>query len=556
MAEPDKRVKEMSTAVLNGTLFAKMIKNGAANLYSNRTVVNDLNVFPIPDGDTGDNMYMTIDAGVIDVEADTSLEGVALAAAKGMLLGARGNSGVILSRIFAGIAAGFKGVSEADPAVMSKAFSEGVSEAYRAVATPVEGTILTVYKDAVNYAAQKVDGESTVDSYFADFTCELRRSLDRTPDLLDVLKEAGVVDSGGAGFVYIAEGMKDAIGGIELEGGSMSSVKAVDISGFTSDSVMEFGYCTEFLLRLQSSKVDVEGFDVNAFTDSLAMLGDSIVAFKDDSIVKVHIHSMTPGKVLEFCQSYGEFLTMKIENMMLQHNEATVENRFSAASAKPHKEYGIVAVAAGAGMKELFTSLGADEVVDGGQSMNPSSADFLEAFEKINADTILVYPNNGNIILTAQQAAKLYNNADVRVIPSKTVGEGYASLSMLDVASGDTEAILAEACEIMSEVTTGIVSKASRDAEMNGVSVSAGDYIGFDGDVIHVDSPSAKEAVITLSEKLEAAKRDVLILICGSGANSNEAQEICTELEEKYRRTEVIMIDGGQPIHDYILVLE
>ncbi len=546
----------MGTATLSGSLFAKMIKNGAANLYANRSVVNDLNVFPIPDGDTGDNMYMTIDSGATGLAAEGSLEEISRQVANGMLLGARGNSGVILSRIFAGIAAGFKGAQEGDITVLSDAFSAGVSEAYNAVATPVEGTILTVYKDAVNYAAANVSSESTIESYFEDLICELRRSLEKTPEQLPVLKEAGVVDSGGAGFVYIAEGMNNALAGIELRGGEISESKKVDISGFTSESVMEFCYCTEFLLRLQSSKVDVKGFDVNAFTDSLAMLGDSIVAFKDDSIVKVHIHSMTPGKVLEFCQSYGEFLTMKIENMMLQHNEATVENRFSAASAKPHKAYGIVAVAAGAGMKELFTSLGADEVVDGGQSMNPSSADFLEAFEKINADTILIYPNNGNIILTAQQAAKLYDNADVRVIPSKTVGEGYASLSMLDVASGDTEAILAEACEIMSEVTTGIVSKASRDAEMNGVSVSAGDYIGFDGDVIHVDSPSAKEAVITLSEKLEAAKRDVLILICGSGANSNEAQEICTELEEKYRRTEVIMIDGGQPIHDYILVLE
>lgn len=546
----------MGTATLSGSLFAKMIKNGAANLYANRSVVNDLNVFPIPDGDTGDNMYMTIDSGATGLAAEGSLEEISRQVANGMLLGARGNSGVILSRIFAGIAAGFKGAQEGDITVLRDAFSAGVSEAYNAVATPVEGTILTVYKDAVNYAAANVSSESTIESYFEDLICELRRSLEKTPEQLPVLKEAGVVDSGGAGFVYIAEGMNDALAGIELRGGEISESKKVDISGFTSESVMEFGYCTEFLLRLQSSKVSVEDFDVSSFIDELGAIGESIVAFKDDSILKVHVHSMTPGKVLEYCQKYGEFLTMKIENMMLQHNEATVENRFTVSAAAPHKRYGIVAVAAGEGMKELFVSLAVDKVVDGGQSMNPSSADFLSAFEQINAETILVYPNNGNIILTAQQAAKLYDKAEIRVLPSKTVGEGYASISMLDLSSEDTDAIVAEAIGIMETVATGIVSKASRNTEMNGVSVHSGDYIGFEGDKIYVDSESRADAVICLAERLGAAERDVLLLICGKEASADEAQEIYSELAKKYRRTEIIMIDGGQPIHDYIIVLE
>lgn len=546
----------MGTATLSGSLFAKMIKNGAANLYANRSVVNDLNVFPIPDGDTGDNMYMTIDSGATGLAAEGSLEEISRQVANGMLLGARGNSGVILSRIFAGIATGFKGAQEGDITVLSDAFSAGVSEAYNAVATPVEGTILTVYKDAVNYAAANVSSESTIESYFEDLIFELRRSLEKTPEQLPVLKEAGVVDSGGAGFVYIAEGMNDALAGIELRGGEISESKKVDISGFTSESVMEFGYCTEFLLRLQSSKVSVEDFDVSSFIDELGAIGESIVAFKDDSILKVHVHSMTPGKVLEYCQKYGEFLTMKIENMMLQHNEATVENRFTVSAAAPHKRYGIVAVAAGEGMKELFVSLAVDKVVDGGQSMNPSSADFLSAFEQINAETILVYPNNGNIILTAQQAAKLYDKAEIRVLPSKTVGEGYASISMLDLSSEDTDAIVAEAIGIMDTVATGIVSKASRNTEMNGVFVHSGDYIGFEGDKIYVDSESRADAVIRLAERLGAAERDVLLLICGKEASADEAQEIYSELAKKYRRTEIIMIDGGQPIHDYIIVLE
>ena len=389
-------------------------------------------------------------------------------AASGMLMGARGNSGVILSRIFAGLAKGFDGKEEADAAALGEAFYAAVKEAYGAVATPVEGTILTVLKDAANYAGERVAAESTVETYSDDFTAELRRSLDRTPDLLDVLKEAGVVDSGGAGLVYIAEGMRDVLYGA---GGSVSetasaparnAAKSVDVSSFTSDMELEFGYCTEFLLRLQSSKCDVGAFDVDAFAAKLNELGESVVCFRDDTIVKVHVHTMTPGEILDFGQRYGEFLTLKIENMMLQHHEANIRNRFTVSAPKPKKAYGIVAVASGDGIKQVFTSLGTDVVVDGGQSMNPSAKDFIEAFEEINASTILVYPNNGNVILTARQAAELYKDADVRVIPSRTVGEGYASLSMLDTTSGDTDSILENVDSIIAGVVTGMVSRASR----------------------------------------------------------------------------------------------
>ena len=554
----------MNTVYMTGSLFAEMVKSGAANLYANRSVVNDLNVFPIPDGDTGDNMYMTVNSGASAVSEGESLSEAASKAARGMLMGARGNSGVILSRIFAGLAKGFDGAEEADASGVSEAFRAAVREAYGAVATPVEGTILTVIKDAAEYAGGRVAPGSDIESFFDDLTAEMRRSLDRTPDLLDVLKEAGVVDSGGAGLVYIAEGMRDVLygGGAAVpEAGApapaANAAKSVDINTFTSDMKLEFGYCTEFLLRLQSSKCDVGAFDVDAFTAKLNSIGESVVCFRDDTIVKVHVHTMTPGEILDFAQQYGEFLTLKIENMMLQHHEATIQNRFSvSAPPKPKKAYGIVAVASGDGIKQVFTSLGTDVVVDGGQSMNPSAQDFIEAFEQINASAILVYPNNGNVILTAKQAAELYKDADVRVIPSRTIGEGYASLSMLDTSSGDTDSIIEKVDEIIAGVVTGMVSRASRDAEMDGVSVRKDDYIGFADDKIYVDCPDKCEALLGLAEKLGSADRDVMLLICGRDTTEEEAQSVYSELEKRYRRTEVIMIDGGQPIHDFVLILE
>lgn len=553
----------MDTAMISGALYARMIRAGADRLYDKRTVVNDLNVFPIPDGDTGDNMYMTIDAGAL-CETGDGIGDAASSIAKGMLLGARGNSGVILSRIFAGIAEGLSGVDEADAAAINAAFLRGKEQAYNAVSNPVEGTILTVMREAVEYAGGRLNEKSTVESYFEDFVSELKRSLERTPDMLGVLKEAGVVDSGGAGLVYIAEGMKDALCGIALSererrGVSDKAAKPIDISQFTEDSVLEYGYCTELLLRLQNSKTKGD-FDEKEFSDWLNKNGESVVVFRDGSIVKLHVHTMTPGVILDYCQRYGEFLTLKIENMMLQHSVADIKNNYEkdepTLRVKPHKPYGIVVVAAGEGIKQTFLSLGADEVVDGGQSMNPSAADFIRAFERINADTILVYPNNGNIIFTAQQAAELYDKAEIRVIKSRTIGEGYSSLSMLDYSSGDTDAIVAEAEEIISGVVTGTVSKASRDTQKDGVSVKEGDYIGFADDVIYVDDRDPVAAAEGLCDKLNAGKRDVILIICGSDTSDDDAKRLCLKLQEKYKRTEVIMINGGQPIYDYIIVFE
>ena len=399
---------------IDANLYLNLIRGGAAALAAHRQTVNDLNVFPIPDGDTGDNMFMTIQAGCH--AAGSSLPEMAKAVSTGMLMGARGNSGVILSRIYAGIAKGLEGV---------------VEESYHAVSEPVEGTILTVFREGAQAAA----GSKDLKEYFDQLVTSMNLSLQHTPELLDVLKKAGVVDSGGAGLLYIAEGMRAALNGrspveagddgnsamgenVVMAGPDRPSVEM--LNAFTEDSVLEFGYCTEFILRLQRSKVNLDTFDETVLSDWLSQNGESLVFFRDGSIVKVHVHTRTPGDILNHCQQYGEFLTLKVENMTLQHHENHMDERFKQG----RKAYGVVTVASGAGLAETFQELGADVVIEGGQTMNPSVERFIQAFNEIEADTIFVLPNNSNILLTARQAAELYDKADIRVIPCKTLGEG------------------------------------------------------------------------------------------------------------------------------------
>lgn len=549
----------METTVLDGVLYAKLLRGGAAALKANITTVNDLNVFPIPDGDTGDNMFLTINAGATAVgEGSDNLSQTAGKAASGMLLGARGNSGVILSRIFAGLAKGLEGVQQANVRTLGQAFESGVREAYGAVSVPVEGTILTVLKDSVRYANGNIGDDSTMESYFADFAKELRLSLDRTPDLLDVLREAGVVDSGGAGLGYIIEGMIDTLNGAEIaaDSGAAAQARHVDLDAFTADSVLEFGYCTEFLLRLQNSKVNLDTFEVDELISYLNSVGDSVVCFREGSVVKVHVHTKTPGNILNHMQKYGEFLTFKMENMTLQHNENHMREKFAPKVSKPHKPFGMVAVAAGEGIKDAFSALGCDAVVDGGQSMNPSAEELIAAFREINADVIFVFPNNSNIILTADQAAQLYGEAEVRVVPTKTIGEGYAAISMLDTTVGDTDAIIEDLKAVIEGVVTGMVSRAVRDTEMDGVAVRKDDFIGFVGDTVYVDSGDRNTAAAALCEAAKASRYDIMLLVCGADATAEEAQALYSDLKKQYRNCEIVMIDGGQPIYDYIIILE
>lgn len=541
---------------MNGALYARMIRGGAARLNRNRVTVNELNVFPIPDGDTGDNMFMTIDAGFSAANEDDAIGSAAHRIAGGMLLGARGNSGVILSRIFAGIAKGLEGAAEADVTRFSRAMECGVDESYRAVQTPVEGTILTVFSDAVRAANGKIADSADFETYFENLLAELRASLDRTPELLAVLKEAGVVDSGGAGLVYIVEGMRDALRGVVPdEGEKRTDAQRIDTDSFTEDTTLAFGFCTEFLLRLQTAKVgETAKFDEKPLFDWLQANGESVVAFRDGSLIRVHVHTMTPETILAECHRYGEFLTVKIENMMLQHHETTIRNNYRRQ--KPHKRFGTVAVAAGEGIRETFLSLGADAVVSGGQSMNPSAESFLEAFREVNADTIWVYPNNSNVFLAAQQAASLYRDAEVRIMPSHTIGECYAALSLLDTSSNDIAKIEDDAIAIMQSVKTGAISRASRSTDRDGVAVREGDYIGFADGTVFADAAGAEAAALALADALHADDYGILLLVRGKDADPGEAERIRAALERKHPLTEAILLDGGQPIYDYLMILE
>ena len=547
---------------IDGIAYSNMLKRAAINLQNHAGEINDLNVFPNPDGDTGDNMLLTLMGGVDALKDEkVSLAEVSRSVANGMLFSARGNSGVILSQFFDGIAAGFSETDVADSRQLTKAFRMGVKHAYNAVMKPTEGTILTVARDATEFASTKKD--ESAEEFFGSFIEEGKRSLDRTPDLLPMLKKAGVVDSGAAGLICIVEGMFSALDGDKsydytqlnaLQAANSSS--EIDLDAFTEDSVLEFGYCTELLVRLQNAKTDIENFDVSVITDFLQTIGDSIAAFKTGSIVKIHVHTKTPDKVLAFCQQYGEFLKLKIENMTLQHNSTmSEENKDSDSENTERKPYAVVAVACGEGIQQTFREIGADVIVEGGQSMNPSSEDFLKAFDKVNADTIFVFPNNSNVILAAKQAAQLYKKADVRIINSKTIGDGYAALTMTDGELTNPDEVEEIFNAGMENVITAEVSQCVRDADMQDVQVHKGDYIGFVGKNILSAEPDRKSATLAMCDKIDWKMHDICILINGVDSTEEEAAEIKNYIETKYG-TEVYCVEGKQEIYSYILIVE
>ena len=554
------KISDMQT--IDGNLFANLIVTGVATLKKHVQEVNDLNVFPIPDGDTGDNMYHTIFGGLAGLNKTTEndIGKKANALSDAMLLNARGNSGVILSQLFHGMANGLKNRSSADIVAFAHAFDEGVKTAYLAVVKPVEGTILTVARESVAYAVQNLNEEKTLIGFLDDMLAEMKRSVERTPDLLPVLKEAGVVDSGGVGLYYIIEGMRHAAAGeitdTPVEQTVASSNEEPDYALFDENSVMTYGYCTEFLLRLQTSKTDVNAFDVQTFIDYLETVGDSIVAIKTGTVVKIHVHTLTPYKVLEFAQRYGEFLKVKIENMTLQHNETLKPVQEEVAftkTEKPRKKFGVVAVANGEGLKDMLRELGADEVIDGGQTSNPSSEDFIKSFEKINAEYIFVMPNNGNIILTAKQAADIYKSAEIRVIETKNVGDCYAALSMADFTVDnvdDAENIL---IDNMQGVVTGMVSSAVRNAFLNGVKIKKGDYIGFTDKTVYVSENDKISAYQRLTEKIGINEKPFLITIFGKEVSEEEKNRV-RAYTGTIKNLEYYDVDGGQDVYDFILI--
>ncbi len=561
-----KKSTGLATKFLGGILFKKMAESGMNELEMNAEEVNKLNVFPVPDGDTGDNMKMTIESGVSAIESMDSdnLSDVMKALSRGMLLGARGNSGVILSQFFAGTANGLETYKKASPRAFGNALKEGVKQAYSSVATPTEGTILTVAREAVEYAVERITPESTIRSLFADLVKEMRASLERTPEILTVLKEANVVDSGAAGLFYIIDGFNRV-----LNGEGVFTAKSADAktkrnsnafnteSKFGPESVMEYGYCTELLVQLQSSKTDIYNFDIDTLKEFLVANGDSVVAFKTDSIVKLHVHTFEPEKILAHCRSFGEFISVKIENMSLQHTELESKEKDSKQQPEKKKRYGAVAVCIGDGIENLFREFGVDEIIKGGQTQNPSTKDFLEAFSKIHAEHIFVFPNNSNIFMAAQQAADLYEVAKVHVIHSKNIGTGYVALSTANFEDDDPSSVMKGMREAMSRVTAGYISPAIRDADMNGVHVNNGDTIGIIDKQIVVSAPEKSEAAHQLaSHLLNIDDKFMLTVFCGKDVTDEEKSELEAYISENHRDAEVYFIDGGQEIYPYIFVAE
>lgn len=564
--------EETSVHLLDGQLMAKMATGGAAELRANADTVNNLNVFPVPDGDTGDNMCRTIESGVVALDRlnTDDLGAVMSALSNGMLFGARGNSGVILSQFFGGMAMGFENCSQADAETIGTALQMGVKKAYASVLTPTEGTILTVAREAVTYAVSRLTKQSTVNDLFADLVKEMHDSLARTPELLTVLKESNVVDSGGAGLMYIMEGFYKVLKGervsTEVPVLHRDDAPAVDISAFNADSEMVYGYCTELMLQLQNSKVDVERFDVAVIAEYLSGIGDSIVSFKNGSLVKIHVHTMEPEKVLGFCRKFGEFVAVKIENMSVQHNE-TIGNREPDSKTGQQdmdmneKEYGVVAICSGDGIEEAFRELGVDCVISGGQTNNPSTKDFLDAFSKIRAKHILVFPNNSNIIMAAKLAAQMYDGAQIHVVESKNLGAGYvgiAALASMDTENDTIENILSQIEQAMENVTTAVISSAVRDADMGGVHIQKGDFIGFIDKEIVVDAETRLEAACRMVDRLLSGSEDAFMLTLFTGKDTTNEdntslQEYC---REQYPEVETYFVDGKQDIYCYIMMAE
>ncbi|MBR6742065.1 MAG: DAK2 domain-containing protein, partial [Clostridia bacterium] len=521
-------------------------------------------VFPVPDGDTGDNMRMTIESGIAALEALESddIAEVMKVLSHGMLLGARGNSGVILSQFFAGTSKGLEGVDKADPATFGRALQKGVEQAYASVMTPTEGTILTVAREAVEYAVSRITPKSTIRTLFADLAGEMNNSLSRTPEMLAALKEAGVVDSGGAGLYYIIDGFNRVLNGEEIESDAAKGEKksaAFLATSFNADSEMTYGYCTEALLQLQNKKCEPDSFDVEALKAFLSEIGDSVVAFKTESIVKLHVHTLTPEKVLEHCRKYGEFLTVKIENMSVQHTELENGGKKEAPKApeKPRekKKYGVVAVCNGEGIENIFRELGADEIIYGGQTHNPSTNEFLDAFDRVCAETVFVFPNNGNVLMAASQAAELYKKARIIVIPSKNIGTGYVGLSMADFSAERADDITAMMLDAMRGVISGCVSPSIRDASLNGVSIKRGDVIGIMGKEVVVSTRDTVKSATALAKRMLEG-RYMLTLFCGKDSKDAETEEILRLIKEQRADAEVYTVPSGQDIYPYIFVCE
>lgn len=546
---------------IDGKLFKEMVLAGCYLLHNQHQEIDALNVFPVPDGDTGTNMSLTFSSGAKEIEGlDTNnIYEISKKLSKGLLMGARGNSGVILSQIFRGVSIYLEGKEEIDCVDLAKAFKNGAKVAYKAVMRPVEGTILTVIRESSDAMVKYAKKGKSIEDVFSYFVHEAELSLERTPDLLPVLKEVGVVDSGGAGLVLILTGFMSAIAGDVIEKVDVFDSDVEKAASNVDTGEEGYGYCTEFILRLEDSLVDK--FSEDQLKTELSMIpGESIVVVQDEEIVKVHVHTLKPGEALNLAQRFGEFIKLKIENMQEQHNSIIENQAASAKTEQPKepreaKEVGLISVAAGNGIRDMFMELNCDHVVSGGQTMNPSTEDLVQAILDVNAKTVIVLPNNSNIIMAASQAATvLEGQVDVRVIPTKTIPQGLSACIMFN-PEADLEDTIADMEEAMANVRTGQVTFAIKDTNIDGVDIKANDYMAM----------VEKNIVACVGNKVDACKEtlkglmseddEIITLIAGEDVTDEELDAV-TEFIESNSEAELEVHKGKQPVYSFIIGVE
>ena len=550
--------------------FRAMVEIGEMRLSENAEFVNSLNVFPVPDGDTGTNMMLSFKSGAERVanSTATTVGDLAQDLAKGLLMGARGNSGVILSQLFRGFSKAVVGKDVITGEELAQAFTNGVETAYKAVMKPVEGTILTVARESAKRGVRKLETSNDIIEVMGSVLRGAEKSLAKTPDLLPVLKEVGVVDSGGQGLVFIYNGFFEALTGEAVPVQSLQSNK-IDLtsvahheSGVDYEHVstgdIKFGYCTEIMVKIGEGETVVDTFDYDTFRNYLNELGDSLLVVADDEIIKVHVHTERPGEVMNYGQRFGSLMKVKVDNMRLQHEEVLKTDytaKVKEAAEKQKAEYGIVAVAAGEGVQELFKSMGVTTIINGGQTMNPSTEDILQAVKEAHAEKVIVLPNNKNIQMAANQAAEVSEDVAVAVVATRTISEGLASLLAFNPEASleDNQAAMSEQ---MALVSSGQITNAVRDTNIDGVEIKKDDFMGIVDGKILVSIADRKEATLATVEKMIDDDSEILTIIYGEDADASEVEEITEAVEAKYTDVEVEVHEGNQPVYTYLLSVE
>lgn len=538
---------------IDGKLWKEMLLSGMNNLGNNQAKVDSLNVFPVPDGDTGTNMYLTVSNGVKEALACDSdnVGDISKVLSRGLLMGARGNSGVITSQIFRGFYQAVKGLDSLDSVQLAHALVNGSRVAYKAVMRPVEGTILTVIREAADYTYAYTMTEDVKDctKVMERMVQEAKESLDTTPMLLPVLQEVGVVDSGGYGLVVILEGFLSAMKGDVIQ--AADAAEASESAQTKIEGEQEYGFCTEFILKL--SENGMKHFSETSFRDELATIGNSIVCVQDEDLVKVHVHTLEPQTAVKMGKRQGRFLKLKVENMSEQHEEILNKEKETEEKAD-HQKYGLITVAAGEGISKMFKDLRVDEVIGGGQTMNPSTEDFVSAINRLNCDHIIILPNNSNIILAAQQAQTVMEDRDIHVLPTKTIPQGLSACIMFN-PDANLEANLEEMTDAVENVKSGEVTYAIKDTTIDGLAIGEGEYMGIEGKKIVTCVPEALDAAKILLDAMLDEDSEVVTLIYGEGADAQMAGQLEDYITEK-SDAEVEVVDGKQPVYAFIIGVE